>query len=68
MIYEARFTVTNMNTGRSYEVLGPIGSRPKERDIEMVWLGEKCWFMSGTKVRITDSEGNSMTFVKEAMQ
>ena len=52
------FTVTHDD--RSYEVEADPGASH-----ELVWLSQKCWFMPGSVVIITDEQGNSQTFVKE---
>lgn len=54
------FTVKNNATGRSYPVTGN-----ENTSLEMVWLSQKCWFMTGSSVTITDENGNSQVFVKE---
>ena len=33
--------------------------------LDMVWASEKCWFMPGSKVTITNESGHSKIFVKE---
>jgi hypothetical protein len=33
--------------------------------LDMVWAREKCWFLKGSVVTITDSTGKSKTYVKE---
>lgn len=55
-------TVTNNNTGRSYEVWG-TDTRPV--NLDLVWASQKCWFSPGASVTIADMEGNSKTFRKE---
>lgn len=34
-------------------------------DLDLVWASQKCWFMPGSIVTITDDNNNSKTFVKE---
>lgn len=51
------FTVTYM--GRSY-----ILEVYSWTTLEMAWASQMCWFMPGSKVTITDDNGNSQTFVK----
>jgi hypothetical protein len=42
---------------RSYTVLGN-----ENTTFETVWASQKCWFMPGTTVTITDDKGNSKIF------
>ena len=53
-----RFTITHNN--QSYIYLGT-----PSMTLDMVWAREKCWFLKGSVVTITDSVGNSKTYVKE---
>lgn len=46
--------------GGSYPVIGNEGT-----SLETVWLSQKCWFMKGSEVTITDADGNSRVFVHE---
>lgn len=55
-----QFTITNNGTGRSY-----ILEADPWTTLDLAWASEKCWFMSGSSVTITDDAGNSKTFVKE---
>lgn len=59
---KAIFTISceGKDSLRSYTVLGD-----DETTMETVWLSQKCWFMPGTRVEITDDKGNSKIFVKE---
>jgi hypothetical protein len=45
---------------RSYTVLGN-----ENTTLETVWASQKCWFMPGTAVTITDDKGNSKIFWRE---
>jgi predicted GH43/DUF377 family glycosyl hydrolase len=42
---------------RSYMVTGN-----ENTTLETVWASQKCWFMPGTTVTVTDDKGNSSTF------
>ena len=48
---------------------GTSGSYPLQADpwttLDLAWASEKCWFMPGSSVTITDELGNSKTFIKE---
>lgn len=33
--------------------------------LDTAWTSQKCWFMPGSVVIITDDRGNSKTFIKE---
>lgn len=33
--------------------------------LDTAWASQKCWFMPGSVVIITDDRGNSKTFIKE---
>jgi len=44
--------------GRAYTVLGN-----ENTTLATVWASQKCWFMYGTKVKITDDKGNSRMYV-----
>ena len=60
-----KYIVENIKTGRSYTVEGPIARKlSPEQELEMVWMGEKYWFLSPATVRITDENGNSKVFTK----
>lgn len=49
---EKKFTLRNLDTGRSYEVTGN-----ENTTAAMVWASEKCWFQAGTMVEITEPDG-----------
>lgn len=60
-----KYIVENIKTGRKYTVESLIvENRPPEAALEMVWMGEKYWFLSPATVRITDENGNSKVFTK----
>ena len=54
---ERYFTV--VHNYRSYTVLGN-----EVTTLDMVWASQKCWFMPGSVVKITDPEGHSKTYRK----
>ena len=54
---ERHFTVEHNH--RSYTVLGNDGTT-----LDVVWASQKCWFMPGSVVKITDPEGRSKIFKK----
>ena len=45
---EKKFTLRNLDTGRSHEVTGN-----ENTTAAMVWASEKCWFQAGAKMIIT---------------
>lgn len=47
--------------GRTTQVLGN-----ENTTLDIVWASQKCWFMPGTKVKITDDKGNSKIYSVEA--
>lgn len=51
------YTITNHQTGRSFEVDAMF-----EVPFETVWLSVKSLFMPGTTVTITSHNGTSQTF------
>ena len=53
-----QFTVTH--DGRSY-----ILEADPWTTLDLAWASQKCWFMPGSIVTITDDKNNSKTFVKE---
>ncbi len=53
---EKKFTVSPIN--RAYEVIGS-----NETSLDTVWNSEKCFFLQGTKVLISDGV-NSKVFEK----
>ena len=56
--YVERYFTVSCNY-RNYTVLG------NERDtLDTVWASQKCWFMVGSAVTITDDAGNKKRFVK----
>lgn len=55
-----QFTITNNGTGRNY-----ILDADPWTTLDLAWASEKCWFMPGSSVTITDDLGNSKTFIKE---
>lgn len=57
---QLRKTFTITSGGRSYILYADPWVT-----LDLVWLGEKCWFMPGSVVTVTDSNGLSKTFVKE---
>jgi len=54
---ERYFTVNVLHGNRSYTVIGD-----RKTTLETVWASQKCFFLSGTQVRIIDDEGNSKIF------
>lgn len=54
-----KFTVRTVGSDRGYEVLGGDWV-----SLETIWLSEKCWFLPGTEVEISDGI-SSKIFVKE---
>lgn len=52
---ERYFTVTHNH--RSYAVLGN-----EDTTLDMVWASQKCWFLPGSVVVITDGRGNQKTY------
>jgi hypothetical protein len=52
------FTVTH--DGRSY-----ILEADPWTTLDLAWASQKCWFMPGSVVLITDDFGKTKTFVKE---
>jgi len=44
--------------GRAYTVLGN-----ENTTLDTVWASQKCWFMYGTLVKVTDDKGNSRMYV-----
>lgn len=53
---ERYFTVEHKH--RAYTVLGN-----ENTTLDMVWASQKCWFMKGSRVKITDDNGNSKMYV-----
>ena len=45
---------------RAYTVIGNGGNT-----LDTVWASQKCFFLPGSVVKITDPEGNSKTFRKQ---
>ena len=58
MVFKRKFTVTH--GGRSY-----ILEADSWTTLDLAWASQKCWFMPGSIVTITDDKNNSKTFVKE---
>ncbi len=54
------FCVTNEDNSRCYIAYGD-----ETASLDTVWASQKCWFTGGSIVTITDTDGNSKTFVKE---
>ena len=52
------YTIKNNKTNREYKVESNIES------IDMIWLSEKCWFMNGCSVTITNENGESRTYTR----
>jgi len=52
---ERYFTVESY--GSSYAVQGN-----ENTTLDTVWASQKCWFMHGARVKITDDEGNSKMY------
>ncbi len=46
--------------GRNYQVFGDHWMT-----LERVWISQKMYFMPGSKVTISDEQGNFKTFIKE---
>lgn len=48
---------------------GSSGSYPvtghRSTTLDLVWASEKCWFMPGSIITVTDNLGNSKTYEKE---
>ncbi len=42
---------------RAYAVIGN-----EHTTLDTVWASQKCWFMHGVKVTITDDKGRSKTY------
>lgn len=55
---EKRFMVSC--NGRSYPVMGHDWNT-----LESVWNSQKCWFMKGSVVTVSDENENSQKFVRE---
>lgn len=53
---ERYFIVESHN--RSYTVLGN-----ENTTLDIVWASQKCWFVYGSRVKITDDKGNSKIYV-----
>ena len=57
---ECRRFFTVKNCGREYLIeVEPTTT------LDRAWTSQKCWFMPGAIVTITDDNGMSKTFVKE---
>lgn len=45
--------------GNTYEIECWEGT-----SLDMVWNSQKCWYLPGSEVTITDNHGNSKTFMR----
>ena len=54
-----RYFVVEYNN-RAYTVIGN-----EVTTLDTVWSSQKCWFMPGSVVKITDPEGYSKTYRKQ---
>ena len=57
---EKKFTLRNLDTGRSYEVTGNENTTAAR-----VWASGKCWFQAGIRVEITEPNDRKEQFIHE---
>ncbi len=54
-----KYNVLNMETGRSYTI-----ESSHIVSLDIVWRSECNWFMPGSRVQISDENGNTKQFIR----